>query len=138
MAYVGHYNKKFLKTFLEKTEENRKTKRIDVLGYGIENQWIIDVFKIVQKIPKAVFEIDEYYFINTIMDVLSITSIEEIIHAYCGVMHEDANFSLDLLYGTIKDKQELKIFKQTKLYHYFQRMATAGRIRAGQIDSGKK
>ncbi len=133
MAFIGYYDKKFLTNFLNNKERLRNEKRIEALGMGENDQWIVDVESIVQRIPTFVFYEDESFFITILIDAVLYTSLEEIFHGFCNLSHQEMPLELDFFYAILKKEQEFILFKKTDIYKFFRFMVTLGHSRMGHI-----
>lgn len=62
--YIGDYTEKFLQFFIKITRVRRKYKKLDSLGMGISGYWIVDVRKLVSKIPEHYFFQDPWTYLG--------------------------------------------------------------------------
>ncbi len=116
--YVGDYSKNFLSFFLKITKVRRKYKKLDSLGMGISGSWIVDIRKLVGKIPQYYYFQDQETYFMVLIDIILIVILEEIIHSEAGVYHDKFDFNAHFYYKLIKTEEELKEIEETDIFRY--------------------
>lgn len=146
MFLVGSYNEEFERKYREAHNELTRKRLLEPLGMGLDQQWLINVYGIAQKIPIALYEDNEDEFISTVTDALQIAVLEEIFHCFANIFSE-TQFMLDLFYSFLRDEKELEKLKETKMYKFLNFINKMGRaIQAGdksplnleEFNSGQK
>ncbi|MFX1451348.1 MAG: hypothetical protein ACFFCM_10925 [Promethearchaeota archaeon] len=116
--YVGDYNKEFVDFFLKLARVRRKYKKLDSIGIGINGFWIVDVRKLVKKIPEHYYLQNREIYFKILMDIVSIFILEEIIHSETGIYHNNLDYDILFYYRLIKDEVELQEIQNTNIFRY--------------------
>ena len=118
MAYIGEYSKIFLLNFLKTKWYKRSHQKIDILGVGFAEQWVVDIKELAKKIPSHYFDTNQTNFIDVLTDVINIVVLEELLHSLGVFYHADFGFILNFFFRLIKTKKELDEFKKSQIYKY--------------------
>jgi len=116
--YIGDYTEDLVEFFLKLARVRRKYKKLDTIGIGINGFWIVNVRKLVHKIPEHYYLQNREIYFKILMDIISIFILEEIIHSEIGIYHNNLDYNILFYYKLIKDEVELQEIQNTNIFRF--------------------
>jgi len=103
LAYFGDYTYIFLYRLQQLKWKFQREMQFDILGMGLDGQWVVDIQSLVSKFPLSVWDNEDTFLFN-LMDIINIIVLEEVSHSLGVLSHNKNNFFLHIFYKIIKNK----------------------------------